>query len=531
MIDLLRQDIPDTSTLDAPAVMLDYQKEWISDDSQLKVGEKSRRIGLTWAEAADDALIASSAKPAGGMNVYYIGYNQDMAIEYIEACAMWSRAFNYAASEIDEGLWDDGEDDKHIKTYTIRYPDSGHRIVALSSRPANLRGKQGVVVIDEAAFHDKLGELLKAALALLIWGGKVRVLSTHNGEQNPFNELVQEIRAGKRKGSVFHCDFMRAVGEGLYRRVCLRLGIEWTQAEEDAWVKNVYKFYGDAANEELDVVPSSGTGRYLTRPLVEAVGRKDYELLRFSQPPEFSEWPKHLRKAETLQWCEKTLLPHIEKLDPLRLSFFGEDFARSGDATILWPAQRQDNLDFHTPFVVELRNIPFEQQRQVLFYLVDRLPRFMAGALDATGNGAYLAEVAMQRYGSTRIAEVKLSTEWYRQNMPRFKTAFEDRSIQFPKHSDLVSDMLAVQMEGGVARVPASGRYRGSDGKYRHGDAAIALALMFYAVYEMQPVPLEFQATGSKRSSLDGYDPNSGGSRFGDEGFGVVRGSNNLRGF
>ena len=161
-------NVPAANADAPPPVLLPYQQAWIADDSQLKVSEKSRRTGLTWAESADDVLIAAAAKGAGGQNVYYIGYNQDMAIEYVEACALWARVFNHAASAVEEGLWEDDSDDKHIKTFTIRFPDSGHRIVALSSRPANLRGKQGVVVIDEAAYHDQLGELLKAALALLI---------------------------------------------------------------------------------------------------------------------------------------------------------------------------------------------------------------------------------------------------------------------------------------------------------------------------------------------------------------------------
>lgn len=72
-----------------------------------KVAEKSRRIGLTWAEVADDVLIAASDKKSGGQNVYYVGYNQDMTMEFIEACAMWARSFDYVASEIEEGLWED----------------------------------------------------------------------------------------------------------------------------------------------------------------------------------------------------------------------------------------------------------------------------------------------------------------------------------------------------------------------------------------------------------------------------------------
>jgi phage FluMu gp28-like protein len=137
--------------------------------------------------------------------------------------------------------------------------------VALSSRPSNLRGRQGVIVIDEAAFHDQLKELLKAALAMLIWGGEVHVISTHNGDNNPFNELVTDIRAGRRKGSVHRVDFTEAVADGLYRRVCMRLGKPWAQAEQDTWVKGVYAFYGDGAAEELDCIPSNGSGAWLSR--------------------------------------------------------------------------------------------------------------------------------------------------------------------------------------------------------------------------------------------------------------------------
>lgn len=243
--------IPDTAADNAtPAVLLAYQQRWVADDSPLKVIEKSRRTGLTWAEASDNVLTAASARSAGGQNVYYIAYNQDMTIEYIQACAMWARVFNKAASEIEEGFWDgEDEEDKHIKTYTIRFPDSGFRIVALSSRPSNLRGRQGIIVIDEAAFHEKLKELLKAALAMLIWGGKVRVISTHNSVDNEFNELITDIRAGKRKGTVHRVTFKEAVAEGLYVRVCYRLGKAWAEDEQTAWMRSVYDFYGDGAAE------------------------------------------------------------------------------------------------------------------------------------------------------------------------------------------------------------------------------------------------------------------------------------------
>lgn len=526
--DKLQRDLPASFSSEAPPVLLPYQQRWLAIDSPLKVGEKSRRIGLTWAEAADDVLIAAKE---GGQNVYYIGYNQDMAIEYVEACAMWARAFNRAAAAIEEGLWDGDDDEKHIKTYTIRFPDSGRRIVALSSRPANLRGKQGVVVIDEAAFHDKLDELLKAALALLIWGGKVRVLSTHNGNQNAFNELIQEIRGGKRKGEVFRTTFKEAVQQGLYRRVCLRLGKAWTSAAEAEWVKEVYAFYGDAAAEELDVIPKDGAGRYLSRALVERVADGAAEVLTLALADEFTFYSKGQREREVEDWCDEHIAPRLARLDRNLSTYVGGDFARSGDASVLWPAQRQANTNLKTPFVIQLRNVPHEQQAQVAFYLIDRLPRFTAGAFDGRGNGEYLAEVCAQRYGSTRIAQVKASPEWYRQNMPRFKQAFEDATATVPKHEDIYTDLLMVEVRNGLASVPDNVRKQGTDGRMRHGDAAIAMVMMLFAAATMDGVAIEFQSLGARDSARADQMGSLGGVAITDDGFGTVSARPNLRGF
>lgn len=482
--DLLKRALPAAIakefTAEAPPVFLDYQARWVADDAQLKIGEKSRRIGLTWAEASDNVLIAASAVEAGGMNVYYIGYNMDMAIEYIEACAMWARVFSQAAGEIEEGeeLFKNGNEEKAIKTYTIRFA-SGFRIVALSSRPANLRGKQGVVVIDEAAFHGALDELLKAALALLIWGGKVRVISTHDGDQNPFNELINEIRAGKRKGSVHRTTFQDAVDDGLYRRVCLRRGIEWTAEGEAAWVADVYAFYGDAADEELDVIPSQGSGSWLTTALVES-RMHDAPVLRYACPKGFEQLPDHDRHRIVQEWLDDEVAPEMAKLDPDLDSVFGQDFGRSGDLTVHVPAQITRTLRRVVPFTVELRNMPHRQQYQVDKFIIERLPRFRRGALDARGNGHALAEFLAQDYGWNVIELVMLSETWYREQMPPLKAAFEDDTIVVPRDQDTLNDLRAIKMIRGVARVPDK-KSTGKDGGQRHGDAGIAVALMHYA--------------------------------------------------
>lgn len=464
-------------------VLLGYQKRWIADTSPLKIAEKSRRVGLTWAEAADDVLTAATAKHEGGCNSFYVGSNKEMAREYIDACAMWARAFNKAAGEIEEELFldTDKNGDKEILTFVIRFPNSGFKLQALSSRPSNLRGMQGNVVIDEAAHHEHLAEVLKAALALTMWGSRVRILSTHNGAENLFNELIQDSRAGKKRYSVHRITLDDACNDGLYKRICQVTGKQWSQAAEDQWKADLRSDTASAedAAEEYDCIPKQGGGAYLSRALIELRMDASLPVIRFEGSPEFNTWPEHLRAAEMRDWCELNLLPLLTALPTGCSHVFGEDFARSGDLTVFAPMTITQNLHRVVPFLVELRNVPFKQQEQVMKYIIDRLPRFSAGAFDARGNGQYLAEEAADHYGSGRIQCVMLSQQWYLDNMPKLKAKFEDGEITLPKDSDVLNDLRSLQVVKGIPRVPDGNT--GDKKQKRHGDAAIAIAMAIVA--------------------------------------------------
>lgn len=486
-----------------PPVLLAYQAAWVEDAAQLKVAEKGRRIGLTWAEAADNVLIAAAD---GGSNVFYISATQDMAREYIEACAMWARAAHVVASEIAEGIFaDEGKDgaDRHIRTYQITFPGSGHRIVALSSRPANLRGKQGVIVIDEAAFAPDLPGLLKAALAMLMWGDKVRIISTHEGAENRFAQLIQEIRAGKRgKATVHTIPFMRAVGDGLYRRVCLRKGQAWTQAGQDAWVAETYAFYGEDAAEELDVVPNQSSGAYLSLALIEqrmaawsATALPSIVRQRWDDAFAFQSEDSRTRAIDA--WLRESVEPLLAQLHRDLPHAFGEDFARSQNLSSITVLEEGLDLVRRPKLQIELFNCPFTCQEQILFFIIDRLPRFRGGAMDAGGNGSSLAEKAAQRYGTEMVERVMLTDMFYRDHMPKLKAALEDGTlVDIPRDDQLRDDLRAIRVMGGGAMgaVPkladgdsgrsSAARAAAADGGRkikRHGDFAISLFLGVYA--------------------------------------------------
>lgn len=244
------------------AVFLGYQRRWFEDESQICIAEKSRRTGLTWAEAGRNVMTAAKPRRRGGRNVFYVGSKQEMALEYIAACALFARAFNQLAkADVWEQTFWDGDKNEEILTYMIRFPNSGFKIQALSSRPSNLRGLQGDVVIDEAAFHESLDELLKAAFALTMWGARVRIISTHNGVDNLFNQYIQDAREGRKDYSVHRITLDDAIADGLYRRICYVTGQEWTPEAEKAWRDGLYKnaTSKEDADEEYGCIPKKGT--------------------------------------------------------------------------------------------------------------------------------------------------------------------------------------------------------------------------------------------------------------------------------
>lgn len=498
-------------------VLLGYQKRWMEDDSQLKIAEKSRRTGLTWAEAADASLCASTAKAHGGCNHFYVGSNKEMAREFIEAVAMWSKVFNEAVSTIrEETIFDDdGKEGKEILTFVV-YFASGFKVQALSSNPSNLRGMQGNVTIDEAAFQDRLAEVLKAALALTMWGSKVRIISTHNGAENLFNELINDSRADKKDYSVHRITLDQACEEGLYKRICQITKKEWSQEAEDNWKAGLRKNTAskEDAEEEYDCVPKHGSGSYLSRMLIEARSY-DAPIFRYSGSAEFNQWPEHLRAAEINDWCKQHLLPVLLTLNPDLQHAFGEDFGRVSDLTVIAPISIEQNLTRKVPFLVELHNTPYKQQEQILLYITTRLPRLCGGALDNRGNGGYLAEQAADKHGSI-IHKVDLSQRFYLDNMSRFKSAFEDGDIAIPKDADVVADLQAIKMVKGIAKVPDVNTST-VKGKKRHGDAAIAIFLAHYASL-MDTIMYEYETIKPSDSSNDSdHDDYVSASRYSNE--------------
>ncbi len=283
-------------------LLMKHQVEWISADADIKLASKGRRTGITFAEALNDTIIAASRKSAGGDNIYYIGDTKEKGLEFIGYCAKFARLIARAqgdgVSDIEQFLFEDQDEDgntKYITSYRIRFA-SGHRITGLSSRPENIRGLQGIVAIDEAAFHANVEGVLESATALLIWGGKIRIISTHNGVANPFNQMKKDIENGLYgdEAVVYSVTFDDAVENGLYEKVCFMKGEKATQAGKKRWYNRIRNAYGPrkaAMREELDVIPRDGSGVSIPGVWIEKAMREARPVIRLHLDDDFVKRP------------------------------------------------------------------------------------------------------------------------------------------------------------------------------------------------------------------------------------------------
>lgn len=465
---------------DVPHILLSYQITWHQDKSPVRVGRKSRRIGFSWGALAAESVV--EAMPAkGGMDQHYMGYNQGMAAEYVGDCAFFARAFGVAIRTRE--VWRTQLLVNNERLDILRYKillASGKKIEAHSSNPHNWRGRKGHARIDEAAFHQNLKEVIKGALAFRMWGGRIDIVSTMNGEDNDFAEICREIEAGQLGYAYHTVSFKDALAAGFYQRVCLIQDKPYSQAAEVAYEAEIRADYLSAedAAEELDCVPKRGSGAYFTRMLIEKCQEEGIPILRLRKPSEFVLAPN--REAVIQEWIETVLKPVVDAMPADRRTVFGQDFGRSGDLSVIWPLQEVHSTLWRTPFLLELRNIPFDCQWQIVDWLIENLPLLHHAKLDGRGNGQSHAEKAVQKLGPEMVEGVMATAKWYAESFPRYRHAFEGGNILVPKSEDVIADHRQVVLVKGNPTMNEV-RVKGSDGLPRHGDSAIAGLLAWEA--------------------------------------------------
>ena len=539
------REIPFSFNPLADGILMAHQVECLKYEVSILAIPKGRRTGITFAWGLNSTLIAGAQKSAGGDNVYYIGDTKEKGLEFIGYVAKFARVIAEQqaqdVSAIEEYLFEDQDEQgntRMITAYRVRFA-SGLQVAALSSRPANIRGLQGVVIIDEAAFHQDVQGVLDAATALLIWGGRIIVISSENGKNNPFHQFCKDIEEGRYGDDavLLRITFDDAVTNGLYERVCAMKGETATVEGKKTWYNRIRNAYGPrkaAMREELDAIARDGNGICIPGVWIERAMPEERPVIRLALDDDFIHMTEGERAAWGNDWIDKTLRPVMaETLNPELRHVFGMDFARHRHLSSIVPMAIMPNLCRDVPFLLELNNVPSALQQQILFWLIDHLPRQSGGAMDATGPGMVLAEYTADRYGRPRIAEITLNRKWYGFWMPKFTGLFEDSMIILPRDENTAQDLRAVENIDGVPMVASLEKKDLKDPEQvRHGDTAIAGCLANYAALNLA-TEIAFESTGERDifRVLSGFGDSSSAGEFTDTGFGTVRGINDFGGF
>ena len=454
-----------------PSALLPYQTRWVEDRAGLKVIEKARRIGISWAEAYDAVQHARSPRSAGGGNVYYQAYNLEMTRGFIRDCAHWVQELQGGAGAPGApGESPAGDDPRSLHAFRIVFA-SGHEILAMTSAPRTFRsrGRPGdLAIVDEAAFVNDLGQVLKAALAFRLWGGRAHVISTHNGEANPFATLCRDLREGARPGSLHRVTLREALGEGLFRRICEEKDQPWSAAAEAAWEAELRAEYGHHAAEELDCIPSAGAGAWLAWDAIRAC-----EDDRAGDPTAFAGGAAAI----------------------------GVDVARRRDLWVAAVLESVGDVLWLRELVVE-RGIPFSQQRAIVGDLAARY-RPLRIAVDQTGMGEAVVEQLQEDLGRTMVDGVLMTGPRRLDTATALRQAVEDRRLRIPAEGDLRRDLHAVRAEAGPTGAPRLLAERtGTDG---HADRFWALALACAAIAGSGSAPVEGVTAGPRAATLAGF--------------------------
>jgi phage FluMu gp28-like protein len=423
------------------ALLLPYQKRWVEDSSRLKIAEKSRQIGWTWATAY--GLVRRKSLKDARLDAWISSRDDIQARLFLEDCKDFAAILQIGAADLGEKAIDD----KGHSAYVLAMAN-GLRLHSMSSNPDAQAGKRGDRVLDEFALHPDPRKLYAIAYPGITWGGSMEIFSTHRGSANFFNGLIQEIRhKGNPKGISLHrVTLQDALDQGFLAKLQAKLSTDDPRQEMDE-AEYFDHIKAGCADEE------SFAQEYMCVPSDDASAFISYDLL------------DGCKYAPGVDW---------ETRGEGRL-YMGVDIGRVKDLTVFWLVEEVSGTLF-TRACITMQNETFDAQEKTFYGLMD-LPRLTRCCIDQTGIGRQFAERAAKRYGSkaegvTFTAAVKESLAY------PLKAALEDRTLRIPDDPAIDADFRAIRKTTTSA---GNIRFEGERTANGHSDRFWAAALALHA--------------------------------------------------
>ena len=429
-------------------IFLPYQWWWITDRSAIKIMEKSRQIGISWATSYD--VVRQQSLASTKLDSWISSRDEIQARLFLQDCKKFSGLLNVVASEVSEKIYKLSESES-ITAFEMSFANKTV-IHSMSSNPDAQAGKRGTRVLDEFALHKNPKLLYSIALPGITWGGQMAIVSTHRGKHNFFNKLIEEARDGgnKKRASLHRVSLQDALEQGFLWVLQQKLPAadarqEMGEAEYFDYVRSQCADEESFAQEYM-CVPADESSVFITSDLFDAV---TYGL--------GETWRKPLADCGEL--------------------FVGIDIGHKHDRTTCWVWEKVGNVYFQRELRV-LQNAKFSTQEAELYPILS-LPNMRRCCIDATGIGAQFAERAQERFGKYRIEAVHFTNSVKSDMAYKLRAAFEDRNVRIADDREIRADFRSIKKEvtsAGAIRFDAE-----RTDALGHGDRFWGAALGFYA--------------------------------------------------
>jgi len=437
---------------------LPYQYQWIKDHSPLKIIEKSRQIGMTYADAYHSVRIAS--RKEARYDVFVSSRDAFHARLYIEDCKNWAEVLEIIVVDLGEVMFDP----QHKATAHVLQFSNGRRIYSLSSNPNALAGKRGHVKLDEFALHEDQALLYRIAKPVTTWGGTLSIISTHRGVGTVFNQIIRDIfeRDNPMGWSHHSVSIEAAVRQGLVEKINKKT--KRNESRED-FLRRLRAECLDEEQwlQEYCCIPADESCVFITHEMITACEDNHLRLLTFEELVKSSSF------SSSSSHSGVTL--HVSRFPQL---YVGVDVARKNDLCVIDVGEKIGDVMWDR-CRVELQNKTFSEIEFELHRLL-KLPQVKRACIDATGMGMQLAEQARERFG-WKVEPVTFTPAVKEELAFTLRRDFEDHRLRIVRDDNLRSDLRALKKD-----VTAAGNIRfAGESEDSHCDRTWAKALRQHA--------------------------------------------------
>jgi phage FluMu gp28-like protein len=421
-----------------PIYFLPYQRDWILDASPLKICEKGRQIGLSYADSYDSVRKAILT----GRDVWVMSRDEAQAKQYIRYCRRWARVLQLAAGDFGERLLrTTGGRAVQVQALTLA---NGATIYALSSNPDAVVGKTGHVKLDEFALHKDQRTLYAVAKPVTQWGGTLAIISTHRGARTVFNELLTDIRErGNPMGWSHHqISIQKAVAQGLVEKI---------DAGTRGELRREFEAGRDKAGDQENDKGAGDKGRsdeglrawWLARQRKECIDEEQW-LQEYCCVP--ADEAAAFITFEMITACAEAdcLRDHAYLARCANPLYLGVDVARKEDLCVLDVGERVGDVIWDR-LRIELRGRTFTEIEGELYRLLE-LRQLKRACLDATGLGMQLAERARERFG-WKVEAITFTATSKEELAFGLRSDFEDRRLRIADDAALRADLRGIRKE------------------------------------------------------------------------------------